>query len=267
MRDAETCELGHPAGSPPIAGFGREVVPHEKLPPVERLFEGPAEYKLFSVDDHIIEPADVWSKRVPARFRDRAPHVIEEDGREFWVYEDTRALTMGLNAVAGKPRDEWTMDPIRYTDMIPGCYDPVTRAKDMAADGVMSSVLFPSLPRFGGALFPSFKDLDLADACVKAWNDFLLEEWCAAAPDMFVPMPIVQLWEPTAAAAEIRRNAGRGARAVNLPEETSLLGLPSYHNDAWNPVWDAVTECDLPVCIISDRAAWGSSSPRTHPSA
>ncbi len=133
---------------------------------------------------------------------------------------------MGLNAVAGKPREQWGMEPVRFTDMIPGCYDPKARARDMAADGVMSTVLFPSLPRFGGALFVDFKDKELADVCVRAWNDFMLEEWCPTEPEMFVPMPIVQLWDPKLAAAEIRRNAERGARAVNLPEETSLLGLP-----------------------------------------
>ena len=88
-------------------------------------------YKLFSVDDHIIEPAHVWSSRVPAKYREAAPHVVEEDGREYWVYEDRRNDTMGLNAVAGKPREEWSLEPARFTDMIPGCYDPVERAKDM----------------------------------------------------------------------------------------------------------------------------------------
>ena len=58
--------------------------------------------KLFSADDHIIEPASVWSERVPARYRDAAPHVVEDDGREFWMYEDVKAPTMGLNAVVGK---------------------------------------------------------------------------------------------------------------------------------------------------------------------
>lgn len=59
-------------------------------------------YSLFSVDDHIIEPEDVWSKRVPAKFREAAPHVVRDEGREYWVFEGDRQLTMGLNAVAGK---------------------------------------------------------------------------------------------------------------------------------------------------------------------
>jgi predicted TIM-barrel fold metal-dependent hydrolase len=209
----------------------------------------PVTRKFFSVDDHIVEPADVWSKRVPAKYRDRAPHVVEADGRQFWQYEDTRTLTMGLNAVAGKPRDQWTMEPARFTDMIPGCYDPVARARDMVSDGVTASVCFPTLPRFGGVLFNDFADKALADVCVKAWNDFLLEEWCAAAPDLYVPMPICQIWDPVAAAVEIRRNVDRGARALCFPEETSFLGLPSFYSDHWDPIWEAVTEADIPVCM------------------
>ena len=138
---------------------------HHRAAPEMNLTPGtwPVTRKFFSVDDHIVEPADVWSKRVPAKFRDAAPHVVEADGREYWEYEGERALTMGLNAVAGKPRDQWTMEPTRFTDMIPGCYDPVARARDMVSDGITASVCFPTLPRFGGVLFNSFKDKELAE--------------------------------------------------------------------------------------------------------
>ena len=138
--------------------------------------------KLFSADDHIIEHASVWQDRVPAKYRDAAPRVIEEDGREYWVYEDTRGETMGLNAVVGRPRDQLNPDPIRFSEMRAGCYDPAERAKDMLADGILASVLFPTLPRFAGTLFLTFQDKALADVCVRAYNDFVLDEWCPAGP-------------------------------------------------------------------------------------
>ena len=81
-------------------------------------------YTLFSVDDHIVEPPGVWVDRVPAAMRDRVPHVVEVDGRQMWEWEGGREATMGLNAVAGKPREQWGMEPSRFEDMIPGCYDP-----------------------------------------------------------------------------------------------------------------------------------------------
>jgi predicted TIM-barrel fold metal-dependent hydrolase len=202
-------------------------------------------YELISVDDHIIEPPKVWTDRLPAKYREIGPRGVEEDRREWWVYEDSRVDTMGLNAVAGKPPETWNLNPVRYTDMIQGCWDPVVRAKDMALDGVVGSVCFPTLPRFAGTLFLGFKDKELADLCVKAYNDWLIDEWCAAAPDLYIPMIITQLWDPKLAAGEIRRMAARGARCITFPETPAPLGLPSFFTDHWDPVFEALSETGL----------------------
>jgi predicted TIM-barrel fold metal-dependent hydrolase len=199
-------------------------------------------FKLFSVDDHIVEPRHVWTDRVPSHMQESAPHVIEADGREFWVYEDQRVPTMGLNAVAGKPPEEWGAEPVRFEDMTRGCYDPVARAADFRADGVVASVSFPTLPGFGGRVLSQFKDKQLADVCVRAYNDFVIDEWCAAAPEMFVPTIISQLWDPELAAAEVRRCAEKGARALSFPENTVPLGLPSMHQSHWDPLYRALDE-------------------------
>ncbi|MGO8860754.1 MAG: amidohydrolase family protein [Acidimicrobiales bacterium] len=212
--------------------------------------------KLFSVDDHIVEPPDVWSKRVPRRFLDEAPRIVDDGGSEYWLVEGVKMPTVGLNAVAGKPQEEWTHDPVRFSDMIPGCYDPKERARDMRQEGIVASVNFPTLPRFGGALFPTLKDKELADACVTGWNDFMVEEWCAEAPELFVPMAIVQLWDPALAVKEIERNLARGLRAISIPEETSILGLPSYYTDYWDPVWSLCQEAGIPVCMHIGSSGW-----------
>ena len=206
--------------------------------------------QLFSADDHIIEPAHVWQSRVPARMRDRAPHVIEEDGLEYWVYEDRRGTTMGLNAVAGKDHRVISPDPVRFSDMMLGAYDPKQRARDMLADGILASILFPTLPRFAGTLFLEFEDKELAHACVRAYNDYMIEEWCPAGPPgLFVPTVITTLWDPILAAAEIHRCADNGARALSIPENTVPLGLPSYWNEHWNPVWQACQDRDIAMCL------------------
>ena len=206
-------------------------------------------YNLFSVDDHIVEPADVWSSRVPAKYRDVAPHVVSEDGREFWCWENTREATMGLNAVAGKPRNEWGMEPARFSDMIDGCYNPTARAADLLSNGIFASVAFPTLPGFGGRKFATFNDKDLALECVRAWNDFVIDEWCGAAPEVFVPMTIAPTWDADLAAAEIRRCLDRGAKALCWIEDPANIGLPGYHTDYWDPMWDVCQEAELPVCM------------------
>ena len=206
-------------------------------------------YDLVSVDDHIIEPPTVWVDRLPARYQEAGPHVIEDDDREYWVYEGRRGQTMGLNAVAGKERKEFSMDPVRYADMIPGCYDPVQRARDLLADGVRGSVCFPTFPRFAGVTFLKSDDKDLAHLCVQAYNDWLIEEWCASVPGMYIPMIIGQLWDPVLMAAEVRRCAALGARAITFPENPVPLGLPSFSTEHWDPLWDAACETDIAVCM------------------
>ncbi len=214
--------------------------------------------KLFSVDDHIIEPANLWTSRVSSKYQDVVPQIVQKDGKECWAYEDQFVYTLGLNAVVGKPEEEWDFEPTSFNDMRRGCFDPRDRVRDFLSEGITASVGFPTLPRFGGALFPGFKDKVLADLCVRAWNDYVFEEWCAAAPEVYVPMTIIQLWDPQQAVREIERNLARGVRAITIPEESSQLGfgLPSYYDEYWNPVWAACQDADLPICMHIGSSGW-----------
>ena len=101
---------------------------------------------------------------------------MRDGDSEFWVYEDRQIVTTGLNAVAGKKREEFSPEPITYEDMRPGCYEPAERVADMDQGFVLSSLLFPSFPRYCGQVFHEAKDKELALLCVQAWNDFILEE-------------------------------------------------------------------------------------------
>jgi predicted TIM-barrel fold metal-dependent hydrolase len=205
---------------------------------------------LFSVDDHVIESHDLWETRVPARWRDAAPRLVSTADDEYWTFEGERIKTIGLEAAAGKPLDQFTMEPVRYAEMRPGYYDPKARLEDMDVDGVWAQVNFPSsLTRICGTRFLLAKDKELALACVRAYNDWIIEEWCAAAPDRYVPVVVLPLWDPTLAAAEVRRTAEMGAKAISASEAPHLLGFPSIHDPHWNPLWQAITDVDLPVCL------------------
>jgi predicted TIM-barrel fold metal-dependent hydrolase len=218
--------------------------------------------RLVSVDDHAIEPADVWTNRVPAKYGDAVPHVEERDfeqgvqlGRnahglhQVWMYEGEMYADIGLNAVAGKDPSEWDTEPARFEDMRPGCFDPVERVKDMDIDGVQAQLCFPSFPRFAGTRFLPAKDKELALLCVQAWNDWMLDDWCGAAPDRFVPFGILPLWDPTLARDEATRIIGKGCKAIGFPENPSPLGLPSFHTDHWDPVLAVVEEAGVPLCM------------------
>jgi predicted TIM-barrel fold metal-dependent hydrolase len=206
-------------------------------------------HQIVSVDDHLIEHPRVWQDRLPAKFLEDGPRIREVDGKHLWHYDGNVFPTIGLNAVAGKPRDSWGLDPVRYEDMIPGCYDPVARVKDMDLDGVQAALCFPSFPGFGGSTFFKAKNRELAYECVKAWNDFYLDEWCATAPDRYVPLSILPFWDIDLTVKEAERMAEKGARTFSFPDSPVPCGLPSFHTDHWDPLWAVCSAAHTPLSL------------------
>jgi predicted TIM-barrel fold metal-dependent hydrolase len=205
---------------------------------------------LVSVDDHLLEPPTVWQSRLPRRYWDQGPRLVADASGEYWLYEGKRVDTTGLSAAAGKKREEFTIEPIRYDEMRPGCYDPVARLEDMDSAGILASLCFPSFTRFCGQIFLEAKDHDLALLCLKAYNDWMLEEWCGAAPGRYLPLMLIPLWSPIEAAREIERCAAKGVHALAFSENPTHLGLPSIHDVAqyWAPVFAAANDAQMVIC-------------------
>jgi predicted TIM-barrel fold metal-dependent hydrolase len=224
---------------------------------------------IISVDDHVLEPPDVWTSRLPERYRDVGPRIVIEpkgdmalvDGAwvetpgtgdelaAWWHYEDHRYQIKQMIAAAGLKPEEVTMQGVTYDEMRPGCFDPKARLDDMTANHVQASLCFPNYPRFCGQLFAERKDLTLSKLCVEAYNDWMVDEWCGGSEGRLIPLCIVPLWDVEMAAAEIRRNAARGVRAVAWSELPSWLGLPSIHSGEWDPFFQACEETGTVICM------------------
>jgi predicted TIM-barrel fold metal-dependent hydrolase len=205
---------------------------------------------LVSVDDHVVEPPDMFERHLPKKWHDVAPRVVSrDDGTDVWLYEGKEIPNIGLNAVAGRPPEEYGMEPTAFSELRPGCYDVHQRVRDMDANGVMGSMCFPSFPQLCGQLFARSSDFDAALALVQAYNDWHIDEWCGAYPDRFIPLAIPPLWDPQAMAAEVRRVSAKGATAVSFSENPSKLKLPSFHSEHWDPFWTACADEDMLVCL------------------
>ena len=96
----------------------------------------PRRYTLISVDDHIVEPPDTFTGRLPQRFADRAPKVVDTaDGGQTWVYDDQVLPNVGFNAVVGRPVSEYGFEPVRFDEMRRGAWDIDERVRDMDLNG------------------------------------------------------------------------------------------------------------------------------------
>jgi predicted TIM-barrel fold metal-dependent hydrolase len=210
----------------------------------------PKDVQVVSVDDHVVEHPNVWQDRLPQRFRELGPRNIQDEkGNDVWMFEGQPHYNIGLNAVAGKKREDYGVDPTRYRDMLPGCYDPRERVKDMDLEGVHAQLCFPTFPGFAGSTFFAAEDKELASACIAAYNDWMIEEWCAANPGRQIPLALVPFWDIDATVREATRVAEKGAKAVSFTEAPHALGLPSFHTDHWDPFLRVCEESGMPVCV------------------
>ena len=218
-------------------------------------------YTIISVDDHLVEPRDLFEGRMPASMVEAAPRVTEnERGQEMWLYEDMLYPQIGLNAIVGRPKEQWNTDPARFDEMRKGCWDIDARIADMDLDGVWASLCFPSLlAGFAGVVFSQSKDQDLGLACMRAWNDWHLDVWAGTHPERIIALQIPWLSDPVLAGEEIRKNAARGFKAVSLPENPVDLGMPSMHTDHWDPLLRACEETQTVVCLHNGSSRWSAA--------
>jgi predicted TIM-barrel fold metal-dependent hydrolase len=216
-------------------------------------------YTLISVDDHLIEPSDIFEGRMPAALADETPRVVElPDGAQGWLVAGEVQPSPGLNAVAGRPVSEWRFDPVRFDEMRPGCYRIEDRIHDMDLAGIYASVCFPSyLAGFGGANFNRLSNRELGLACVRAWNDFHIDVWAAHAPERIVPLQVTWFHDPQIAAEDIERNAARGFRAVSFPEFPDRIpDVPGLTSGYWDPIFRACEETETVVCLHTGSASF-----------
>jgi predicted TIM-barrel fold metal-dependent hydrolase len=195
---------------------------------------------LVSIDDHVIEPADLFEKHMPEKYRDQGPQFVRlPNGVDQWVFQGEVMGTVGLGATASWPRDEWNFDPVGLADMRPGCYDIHQRVRDMNANGILASLNFGTAVGFAGAWLAGKPDLALSAMAVSAYNDWQIDELGGSYPGRYIPLCSLPLWDTDACVLELERIAAKGCTAITFPETPYANGLPSFYGDHWDAVLEA----------------------------
>jgi predicted TIM-barrel fold metal-dependent hydrolase len=196
-------------------------------------------------DSHVTEPPDVWTSRVPARFRDDVPHVVRKGAADVWVLGDDQLTPVGVTAPAGWPTfpPEY---PRTYEDCHPGAYDSRARLSYMDEAGIWAQVLYPNVGGFGSQNFLRLNNDALKLVCVEAYNDFLLE-WASADKQRLLPVVATPFWDIEATVKEIGRCLPLGARGILFTGEPQRYGLPVMGARHWDPLWEAACDAGLPI--------------------
>lgn len=233
------------------------------------------EIGLLSVDDHVLEHGRVWTDRMSEqKWGARIPHIARQsDGSDAWVI-DGMTTPLAEVALVGALMSDRALGPADWSQVPAAAYDPRQRLRAMNSDAVDVSVLYPTVAGIGGQTFGKLSDAELELDCVRAYNDWLVEEWAQASP-RFVPQCLVPLSSIESAVAEVRRAVAIGHRGVVMPGVPMLLraadrasdkrdavgrqlgggSLPHINEPDYDPLWAVCAELEVPLCFHSGSTA------------
>lgn len=205
---------------------------------------------MVSVDDHIVEPPAMWDQHLSVQHQAIKPQMLQDEhGADYWMFDGLRTGGIGLNAVAGRVKEEYGCEPSSLTQMRPGSYDIHARIEDMNVNGILASLNFPTVVTFDGGLFQLLENRANALTLLRAYNDWHIDEWCGSYPGRNIPCAVVPYWDINATVAEIKRVVAKGCHAITFSDNPSLKGQPSIHDPHWEPLWKTCAENNVTINI------------------
>jgi predicted TIM-barrel fold metal-dependent hydrolase len=153
------------------------------------------------------------------------------------------------------------MEPTTLEQLRAGCYDVHARIDDMNVNGIAASLNFGSCVSFDGGRLHKAPDKDAALLHLRAYNDWHILDWCGAYPGRFIPCALLPTWNMDATLDELKRIAAMGCTTVSINDNPTVHGLPSIHNEYWNPFFKTVSDLDITICLHI-----GAGNPAPHAS-
>ncbi len=198
-------------------------------------------YRYVSADSHFESPPDMWTHRVPAKYRDRAPRRIKlSNGMDAIVEEGRPIEYSGTNQFAGKSPEEFSPVGLDF-DNARGAGSPEERLKEQDADGIDAEVLYATEARN-----TAIRDRDAFLAIVRAFNDYFIEEFCGLAPERLIGAAVLPNIGVDEDIAELKRCADTGFKTARLHTYPSGQNHPTPEDDRF---WAAALDLDMPLTI------------------
>ena len=215
-----------------------------------------ADELIISSDSHVFEPPDLWTTRIDAAFRARAPRIERRDGVDLLVVESDQPVAgIGLisNAGARFLAPETIADHARFEDVHRGGWDPEQHLADMRLDGVAGEVLYPSQ----GLFYFKVADPALLSAVFRAYNDWLAE-FCRVDPDRLKGIAMINLDDVADGIAELTRTARLGFCGAMITEFP--LEHRRYDNPEYEPFWAAAEDLEMPLSLHTATRRQGTNA-------
>ena len=214
---------------------------------------------MIDTDSHLSEPPDLWTSRLPSKYQEMAPRVITDEraGIDRWIVGDRK-----LTGVAGFATAGWTEHPPKFpptqAQADPAAFNAKDRLRRMDEFGIYAQCLYPNLLAFMTFAFRKVPDPEFAKACIRAYNDFLVE-FADIAPDRFIALCVLPFWDLEESVRELDRAHQLGHRGVLFIGKPHKLDLPPLDDDHWEPLLKAVEERGLALNFHTGFSEWNEA--------
>ena len=201
------------------------------------------------IDSHYTEPADLWTSRAPAKFKNLVPHVENNAaGQPHWVVGDGIDFgPLGFTVVRKDGSKQYgKISLTSFEDMSDAATDPIARVKMLDELGISQQIVYPNVAGFGSNRFMALEDKELRDVCARVYNDAIIEFQAAGQGRLF-PQALVPFWDIEESVKELRRTKDAGITGITMCDTPEAFGLPYLHEPHWDPFWSACAEMDIPV--------------------
>ena len=202
------------------------------------------DFPIIDADAHVNEPPDLWSSRVPAKWRARAPQLTHTDHGDVWSFDEGKRMwELGLTATAGLSYLQLKKNGFKYSEIRPASFDPKARLKELDIDGIHGQVLYPSVALTGAKTYAD--EPELQRACVRAYNEWIAE-FCSGSDDRLVGQAIIPTTGVEDAIAEMQYAISLGLKGVIISMFPNGSFSPDPTDDAF---WSLAEEAQIPVAI------------------
>jgi predicted TIM-barrel fold metal-dependent hydrolase len=202
-------------------------------------------YHVISGDSHLEIPCDWWTPRVPEKFKDRAPRRITmPGGGDGFIGEGTPLIFGGTGHYAGKSPEEFDPMVPERMDETAGSGDPAQRLREQDLDGTDAELLFPSSTAM--KVCRGIRNDDAYSAVIRAYNDYLGEDYCAAAPERLLGVGVLPHRGLAGDIEEMAHCKEIGLATVVVGRYPSGQSYPTSEDDRF---WEAAMDLNMPLSI------------------
>lgn len=204
--------------------------------------------KIVDVDTHLTEKGDLWTSRMPAGMKDRAPYLKREGAMDYWFIGD-KLIAPGGASVIDKNRDKrlGRLSIPRIDEIHPAAYDVKSRLKFMDDLGVHTQICYPNGFASSSVSLLNWVDKELAELLIKIYNDDRGEVQKTSG-NRLLPMALLPVWDSKAMGKEALRCVEEyDVKGFNLPDRPEQFGLPTFNDDHWAPLFELCDSRAMPI--------------------